>query len=282
MAEQLRLKDKLITFSAYWTARALASTVRVDAYGEEYLLNLKNDNGESVILLGWHGGTFLPINRYRNRGYWAMISTSRDGDRQNNLFHRFGFRTVRGSTSARGAVESVIAMRRELKKGGVLAHTPDGPRGPHGVVHPGAIYIAQKSGCPVVPVGVGSWPRWNLSTWDHYTIPKPFARGVMLYGDPITVPSDLDDTSRKAFADAIGERIHTLQALADEMVEKRIVPDLAELHEPFVFDATAGSVDGVSKSGKKFAAVLQSQLANVELTSAPILGVGNDGSAEAT
>jgi lysophospholipid acyltransferase (LPLAT)-like uncharacterized protein len=227
-----KIKDSFITWSVWCLARFIASTIRVKAIGEEILTNLKVDEGESLILVGWHGSTFIPITRFRNRGYWAMISTSRDGDRQNQLFHRFGFRTVRGSTSARGAIEAVITMRKELKKGGVLAHTVDGPRGPRGVVHPGAIYLAQKAGCPLVPVGVAASPCVNLSTWDKYIVPLLFSRGVMVYGQAVRVPSDLDDDGRALYAEYLGERIHCVQKLAEECAATGKVPDMTKVEVP--------------------------------------------------
>ncbi len=232
MNDKLKAKDTFITWSVWCLARAIASTLRVKVVGEEVITNLKTDQGESVILVGWHGSTFIPITRFRNRGYWAMISTSRDGDRQNQLFHRAGFRTVRGSTSARGAIEAVITMRKALKKGGVLAHTVDGPRGPSGVVHPGAIYLAQKAGCPLVPVGVAASPCIKLSTWDRYIVPLPFSRGTMVLGQPIPVPADLDDEGRKQFAVYLGDRIHCAQALAEEFALTGKAPDLSKVVAP--------------------------------------------------
>ena len=63
------------------------------------------------------GGRSIPITRFRGRGYWAMVSTSRDGEYQNRIFRRFGWQTVRGSTSARGAVQAALTMVRHLKGG---------------------------------------------------------------------------------------------------------------------------------------------------------------------
>ncbi len=85
--------------------------------GEERVQAFERD-GIGVILVTWHGRTLVPITRFRNRGYWAMISTSRDGEYQNRLFQRFGWQTVRGSTSARGAVQAALTMVKHLKAGG--------------------------------------------------------------------------------------------------------------------------------------------------------------------
>lgn len=44
--------------------------------------------------------------------------------------------------------------------------------------------MARKSGAWIVPVGVSADRRWLAKTWDRYLIPKPFAKCVMVYGEP--------------------------------------------------------------------------------------------------
>ena len=53
--------------------------------------------------------------------------------------------------------------------------------------------LAKKSGAALVPVGVSADRRWLVSTWDRYMVPKPFARCLMLYGDPIYLPKTATD-----------------------------------------------------------------------------------------
>lgn len=212
------MKVGFVSFVVAHVARAIAGTLRLRVVGEEQIEAIRAKTNSGVILVTWHGRTFIPITRFRNRGYWAMISTSRDGEYQNRLFQRFGFHTVRGSTSARGAIKGALSMVRELKRGAVLAHTPDGPRGPNHVVYPGAIFLAQKSGCPIIPAGISARPRWILGTWDHYVIPCPFARASLLYGAPIYVPPELDDAERQEFADRVGQEICRLESEAESQV----------------------------------------------------------------
>jgi Ca-activated chloride channel family protein len=50
-----------------------------------------------------------------------------------------------------------------------------------------------STGWPVVPVGCGVSSAWVLRSWDRFRIPRPFARVAVVYGDPITVPVQLDD-----------------------------------------------------------------------------------------
>ncbi len=173
--------------------RLIGATVRTrivnEAVMNDAIARANEQNG--AILVTWHGRTLLPIHRFRGRGYWALISLSRDGELQAENFKRFGFRVVRGSTGRRG----VLATRETLaalKAGGVLAFTPDGPRGPTHKAQPGVVYFAQKNGCPIIPVGIAAYPRWQMRSWDRYLIPKPFSRACWVVSDPVFVGPDDD------------------------------------------------------------------------------------------
>jgi len=212
------MKLYFIPLLAYCIARVLSATLRVRMVGEEHL-RAAQEAGKGVILVSWHGRTFLPITRYRNKGYWAIVSTSRDGEYQNRLFQRFGIKTVRGSTSARGAIQSVLTLTKHLKAGATAAFTPDGPRGPSHVVQPGAIFLAQKSGSPIIPAGISAYPRRLLRAWDRYMIPLPFARVVWIYGEPIYIPVDAkSDEDQRLWAERVGAAITALEEQAEREV----------------------------------------------------------------
>ena len=207
---------RTVSFLIYWFARLTARTVRMRVVGEDRVRALQ-EAGQGVILVTWHGRTLLPIARFRGWGYWALISTSRDGEYQNRIFQRFGFRTVRGSTSARGAVQAALTMTRHLKAGATLAFTPDGPRGPIHEVKPGAVFMAQKSGAAIVPVGVSAFPRRLARSWDQYLIPAPFARAVWIYGDPIYIPADAtSEAQQQEWGARVGAAISALEAQAEQ------------------------------------------------------------------
>ena len=211
-------KYRLVSFLIYWFARLTAATVRMRVVGEDRVRALQ-EAGQGVILVTWHGRTLLPITRFRGWGYWALISTSRDGEYQNRIFQRFGFRTVRGSTSARGAVQAALTMTRHLKAGATLAFTPDGPRGPHHEVKPGAVFMAQKSGAAIVPVGVSAFPRRLARSWDQYLIPAPFARAVWIYGDPIYIPANATAQEQQEWAVRLGAAISALEEQAEQELQ---------------------------------------------------------------
>ncbi len=159
----------------------------------------------------------MPVWEMGPRHWSAMVSLSVDGEYQNRIFTRFGWDVVRGSTGRGGARALVAAMRR-LKAGNLFAVTPDGPRGPSHKVNPGILFMSQKSGAPIFPLATSSYPRWFLSTWDRYQIPKPFARSVMMYGEPLVVPPDATEEDLNAIAAELVRRMCALEMKAEAMV----------------------------------------------------------------
>jgi lysophospholipid acyltransferase (LPLAT)-like uncharacterized protein len=213
------MKYRLVPFLLYCVARCIARTLRFQVVGEEEALRIPAETGTGMILVTWHGRTFLPINWFRKRGYWSMISTSRDGEYQTRIFQRFGFNTVRGSSSARGAVQATLTMAKHVGAGAVLAFTPDGPRGPSGRCQPGAIFLARKSGCPIVPIGASAWPRKLVNSWDRYLVPMPFSRAAIVYGKPIYVTGDAkSDEDQEKWAQIIGAEIDRVECEAERLV----------------------------------------------------------------
>ena len=106
-------------------------------------------------------------------------------------------------------------MARKLKEGGVLTFTPDGPRGPTHKVQPGVILMAEKSGAPIVPIGVSASRRWLAKSWDSYMIPQPFTRAYMLVGEPVHVPSKLSESERSEVCTRIEHAINRLEKEAE-------------------------------------------------------------------
>jgi lysophospholipid acyltransferase (LPLAT)-like uncharacterized protein len=58
-------------------------------------------------------------------------------------------------------------------------------------VKPGLVFLASRSGLPVIPVAAAGRPEWRMRSWDGFRIPRPFSRVGILYGAPIVVPPDL-------------------------------------------------------------------------------------------
>jgi lysophospholipid acyltransferase (LPLAT)-like uncharacterized protein len=147
-----------------------------------------------VIFAIWHNRLLMlppPFDRwFPTRQSIGLISASRDGDLVSLLIERSGYGTIRGSTSRKG----VIALRQlvdALTADSNVLFTPDGPRGPVYEVSPGVIFVAQKSGAPIVPLHMEYSSCWRLKSWDRFCVPRPFSTvrfilGTALHLEPTT------------------------------------------------------------------------------------------------
>ncbi|MCS6830213.1 MAG: lysophospholipid acyltransferase family protein [Armatimonadota bacterium] len=216
-----RLRPKLLGFIIWSLARAVGLSLRLKVFNFDQVLQ-RAQEGRGAVLVTWHGRSFIPANVFKGKGFWAIISLSRDGEIQNHIFRRFGFRIIRGSTG-RGGIRAALEAARRVAEGGILAFTPDGPRGPNRQVQPGALFIAQKAKCPIIPAGVAAYPCKLLPTWDRYMIPLPFARGVFIFGEPIDVPENISEEQFEQLRQEVEEAINTLEQQAEQMARAKRV-----------------------------------------------------------
>lgn len=196
---------------AYLLIRLVGATLRLSTPGYEKVKDLPT----GAIVCGWHGKSFVPGYFFRKRGFWVVISHSRDGEVQNTVFSKLGYGVIRGSTG-RGGVRAAVEAIRVLKRGSWMAMTPDGPRGPSGVVQGGVMLMAQKSGAALIPVGISARPRWLARSWDRYMVPWPFARAVFKFGEPLYVPQDASEERVEEIRLALEGQIHALEAAAQK------------------------------------------------------------------
>ena len=171
------------------------------------------------IICGWHGRSLVAAIKWRRCGYWVMISHSRDGEIQNRVFQHLGFKVIRGSTG-RGGVRAAVEAIKMLRNGATMAMTPDGPRGPSGVLQDGVLFMAQKSGAALVPVGISASPRMHAKSWDRYMVPMPFAKAVMIFGEPMYVRADADAEEIESVRRAFEAEIQRLEQVADDWFDK--------------------------------------------------------------
>ncbi len=96
-----------------------------------------------------------------------------------------------------------------------VAVTPDGPRGPGFQVQPGTIYMAQRSGMPIIPITNSARKRWILSSWDRFIIPKPFSRAVIMLGQPVYVPANCSAEGLEEIRIRLERQMRELTSKAD-------------------------------------------------------------------
>lgn len=127
------------------------------------------------------------------------------------LLRNYGAFAVEGDGNDLGALRWALAR---LRRSQVVALFPEGKRNPHGlkaVIHPGAAYLAVRSGVPILPVKILGTerlgPLWRVAV--------PTGRLRVIVGQPFTVAVDgARKESRahlKALAELIMERVDGLQ-----------------------------------------------------------------------
>ena len=146
-------------------------------------------NGRQPIMAFWHGRILPALYHFRHRDIVVITSDNFDGEWIARIIHRFGFSTVRGSTS-RNAARAALKAKRRMEEGFSVGLTVDGPRGPARVVQPGAVWLAKATGNPVLPFHIESSSRWTANSWDHTQVPRPFSTVVVAIGEPFYVSRD--------------------------------------------------------------------------------------------
>lgn len=204
----------------YWAVRLLAATLRLRVVDQQHARPLW-ERGAPAIYAVWHGRILmLPAIFGRTHAVHVMVSRSRDGEVVARFSRHFGFRTVRGSTT-RGGPVALRRLARLLRQGHEVAMVPDGPLGPRGVVQPGVIALARLTGAPIVPLAFSAHPAWRLGTWDELLIPTPFARGVVAFGSPFSVPADANRSRQEALGKELESALAQLTWRADALARER-------------------------------------------------------------
>lgn len=181
-----RVRPEVFASIIYFLVRLIGLTLRIQINGAE---NLEGPGGK--IMAGWHGRSFLAAYYFRNRGWYALISQSRDGEIMARVFQKLGYKIVRGSTG-KGGIKAAVELARILKKGGTAILTPDGSKGPFKIVQDGPMWLAQQGEAQFIPGSTIARPRKLMNSWDRYLVPMPFARAKIEVFPPIAVPKNLD------------------------------------------------------------------------------------------
>lgn len=134
--------------------RGVGRTMRIEEINVEAIAQ-RWRRGEGSILAFWHGRQLMLPLVYRGSGIDLLISRHRDGELISRAMQSFGFHAVRGSTT-RGGSSALRALVAKGRAGRDLGITPDGPKGPRGVVQPGAIQLARLTGLPIFPLTFGA------------------------------------------------------------------------------------------------------------------------------
>lgn len=177
-----------------------------------------------VIPCYWHqhhifGIWYMLQLRKRGLKVGFLISPSRDGEVPAKIAESWGLRAIRGSSNRTGARALKELYELITREGISPVNTSDGPTGPLHKFKPGAIMLAQMSGAPILPLSWAADRYWQLSSWDRFIIPKPFARIVISVGEPRYIDRQLGMTELEPIQQELEETLKRLQQEAEASLD---------------------------------------------------------------
>ncbi len=209
LKKKFRDIKKLPTWIYWFPARLLQLYVHVFFRVRIVDPNGYMQNARGMVSVSWHNRLmffavlFPAIARKRTV---AVVSASRDGQYIADFISVLGLKSLRGSSSKKGA-NAYRAGVRALKEGYNVSFTPDGPRGPRYVMKNGPIALASITGTGVIPITINASRCWSVRSWDRFQIPKPFSTLTLILGDHVEIPQELDEAGlefyRKKVEDAL-------------------------------------------------------------------------------
>lgn len=205
-------------------------------------------DGGKVIGCIWHG-RFALIHKM-----WSfkpsvpkakmLISQSREGGIVAHTSRTVGAEVIRGSEAKKGSskpkrgIEAMRDMARHIEGGGVMAMTPDGPRGPRMRVKRGPVVLAKIAGAPLLAVTWATSNRVVFDSWDQFVLPLPFGRGALIWGNPIAPPApDANDAEVERVRAALEAEMNRIAAEADRIAGVPVIEPAPPRNEPASDDA---------------------------------------------
>ena len=184
--DKLTAKSATFYFLAYiakifYLVYLAACSPKINIINSKYL-PYKLPKDFNVIYLFWHSKTFILLPHCRNCGIGLLTLPDWKNYFYDKLCLLFGYRTV----PVRNASSAARELWEMLLDGYSIALAADGPRGPSGVIRPGAAYLAQKTGRPIVTINIKCERSLRVNNrWDKYEVPLPFTRTSFTISDPI-------------------------------------------------------------------------------------------------
>lgn len=246
MKIQNRFANWVVARLGTWALQTLFLTVRVDhrQVVEDGTPYRSATGAVRYCFCIWHDAIVTAVFSLRTFKLSGLISRHQDGGYLAHAVQMVGITPVRGSASRGGAqATKQLIDQPDLH----VCITPDGPRGPRRMMKDGIVFLASRTGRPVVPTTLTATSYWSIpGGWSDMLIPKPFSRALLLAGAPIDVPNDLTREQISEYAEFIQKEMDRLDLLGQRIIrgDESVVPLIAQtgVYPDDQVAAKAGSV----------------------------------------
>jgi lysophospholipid acyltransferase (LPLAT)-like uncharacterized protein len=206
----------------WYFIKALVSTYKIEIRSKELQQKARDLSPHgSFVFAVWHEQVVSALCGHAwSEPYLTLTSRSKDGDYAAFVSQKLGFVSVRGSSKKRNkdkggkeAIQEYVAKMNQGVSGGI---TVDGPKGPRQKCKAGVVLISMQTQSPILPVvGIAS-SFWEFNSWDKFKIPKPFAKIILQYGEPIQIQADATPEEIEEVCDQV--------SIALKELEKNLLP----------------------------------------------------------
>ncbi len=166
---------------------------------------------QPFIGVGWHRWAALMIElwwreQHGRPVYWLNLMAPNMGPTHELCARWAGIEMVLtgGAYNGRASADLIADMLR-ARTCHSTAIMPDGPRGQHKFAK-GALFMALRSGCPLVPLHFTTSGTFKLGTWDRKEIRVPGSRARVVLGDAVWVHDERDfDAAQRRLVEQMDE-----------------------------------------------------------------------------
>jgi lysophospholipid acyltransferase (LPLAT)-like uncharacterized protein len=202
---------RVLVWLCEWVIRLVGATLRMTV--EDNARVLHSPDHPPVIIAFWHNrvglSAYLSERYLPQRTLYTFISLSRDGQFIAEVAERFGVKAVRGSSSRKGMLAALRAVRAARDPRADLVITPDGPRGPRYKIQPGLLRLARTTGRPIVAVTYELGWKIELNSWDRFQVPLPFSTCRLVTHGPVPVPGQAPEAELENISAKVAEMLGT-------------------------------------------------------------------------
>lgn len=198
----------------YYIIMLIKLTLKIEIIGKENMSEEK-----PYVLALWHNkvvATVLALGFIKKRA--GLASPSADGELISVPLEKLGYKMIRGS-SGKDSVKGLVQLIKAVKEGYTIGTPLDGPKGPRFEAKQGMMYVAQKSGRPMVFMGAAYSKKWVLSkTWDKCQIPKPFSKVVCVISEPFYLEKSIPVEDYK---EIVEKKLNDINEVAENLIKDK-------------------------------------------------------------
>lgn len=198
----------------YYIIMLIKLTLKIEIIGKE---NMSED--KPYVLALWHNkvvATVLALGFIKKRA--GLASPSADGELISVPLEKLGYKMIRGS-SGKDSVKGLVQLIKAVKEGYTIGTPLDGPKGPRFEAKQGMMYVAQKSGRPMVFMGAAYSKKWVLSkTWDKCQIPKPFSKVICVISEPFYLEKSIPVEDYK---EIVEKKLNDINEVAENLIKDK-------------------------------------------------------------